>query len=43
MNAARPHGLRFMPLLNSTAQEIDTTGLQLLEVALSQARQAAAV
>ena len=38
VNAARPHCLRFMPRLNSTAQEIDT-GLQLLEAALAEVQQ----
>ena len=33
VNAARPHCLRFMPRLNSTAQEIDE-GLRLLEIGL---------
>lgn len=38
VNAARPHCLRFMPRLNSTAQELDT-GLQLLETALAEVQQ----
>jgi acetylornithine/N-succinyldiaminopimelate aminotransferase len=36
VNAARPHCLRFMPALNSTAAEIEQ-GLGLLDVALHQA------
>ncbi len=35
LNAARPHCLRFMPRLDSTAPEIDE-GLRLLELALAQ-------
>jgi len=37
VNAARPHCLRFMPRLNSTAQEIQT-GLNILDELLSQQR-----
>ncbi len=39
LNAARPHCLRFMPRLDSTAPEIDE-GLRLLDLALAQGRDA---
>ncbi|MBP6613213.1 MAG: aminotransferase class III-fold pyridoxal phosphate-dependent enzyme, partial [Aquabacterium sp.] len=35
VNAARPHCLRFMPRLNSTAQEVQT-GLNILDEVLNQ-------
>ncbi|MBN8489160.1 MAG: hypothetical protein J0M20_15725, partial [Burkholderiales bacterium] len=42
INAARPHCLRFMPRLNSTAAEVDE-GLALLDLALAAAARPSAL